>query len=391
MSEGQKMSDDAVPATTKAAQNGSTMTVSSATRRLISLALRAYLVVLAPLALFQRSLIYHPHPCSRLLARDAALSQTVVDLTVKSEDGLDLHGWLALAGTTPISPLVDPLAVLEEGGPVVLFFPGNAGDRSMRTLPIAMLNSLNAHVAIFDYRGYADNAGKPSEKNLARDARAVWNHLTADLGIAPHRIVIYGESLGGGVATRLASDLCQSGTEPGGLIVQSTFNSLVAAAQAHFSVVPVSLILVDRFPSSDRIPNVTCPILQIHGEQDSIVSFRLGQLLFDAAPAKSSRGISKQQIALPRANHNDVYLSSADERQRLVAGLSGFLDHVNRAPEPSSVSADPVPQVRFAPSVVAGWPVLIDGTFVVFTVIVIIGGVLWWFDRRRAKRRETME
>jgi fermentation-respiration switch protein FrsA (DUF1100 family) len=273
--------------------------LAATTRHLIQLALRVYLLCLTPITFFQRSLIYQPHRCERLWASSARLLIAVTDVTVRSHDGLELHGWLTLAGTSRRSDSIDVKQLLAAGHPVVLFFPGNAGDRSRRAAQFDVFGSLNAHVVLVDYRGYADNPGKPSEANFARDARSVWNHLTQELGVPPQRIVIYGESLGGGVATRLASELCLEGIEPGGLIVQSTFSSLVTVAQSHFPIVPVSLLLVDRYPSDRRIAEVTCPILQIHGQQDTIVPFWIGQNLFDASPEKSSQGIAKQQIVMP--------------------------------------------------------------------------------------------
>ena len=308
---------------------------------LIQLALRIYLLLLAPMAYFQRSLIYHPSRCPRLVANHAGLSRDSVDVLVRSHDGLELNGWLVFAGfasdavasgavasSDVASSDVEVKRRLSDGQLVVLYFPGNAGNRSMRHEQIEVFGSLNAHVMIFDYRGYGDNSGKPSEVNFQRDARAIWNHLTQELGVASHRVVIYGESLGGGVATRLASDLCSEGIEPGGLVVQSTFSSLVAAAQAHFPIVPVSFMLIDRYRSDVRIRSVTCPILQIHGKQDSIVSFANGQQLFDSAPRFSSGGIPKRQVVLPNSDHNDVY-SHGRDRETLIQGLTEFLKEVD--------------------------------------------------------------
>ncbi len=347
--------------------------LAATTRHLIQLALRVYLLCLAPITYFQRSLIYHPNRCERLLGDKA-------DITVRSHDGLELHGWLSLAGTPRGTDSADIKQVLAAGQPVVLFFPGNAGNRSDRDIQFRVLGSLNAHVLLVDYRGYADNPGKPSEANFAKDARSVWNKLTQDLDVPPQRIVIYGESLGGGVATRLASELCQEGIEPGGLIIQSTFSSLVAVAQAHFPVAPVSLLLVDRYPSDQRIKEVTCPILQIHGQQDTIVSFSIGQKLFDAAPETSSQGIGKQQIVMPHTDHNDVY-SELSDHDKLIDGLKGFLDEVdhrsktgvNRETRTTGRSINPLKdESRF---------INIDWTIVVPVLLVALVVASWWYFR----------
>ena len=267
---------------------------------------------------------------------------------------------------------------------MILYFPGNAGNRAKRFRQFEVLTSRKAHVLLVDYRGYGDNAGKPSEQDFARDARSIWNQLTTELGVPPHRVVIYGESLGGGVATRLASDLCREGIEPGGLIVQSTFSSLVAVAQAQFPLIPVSWLLVDRYPSDRRIVDVTCPILQIHGQQDTIVPLAIGQRLFDAAPATSAQGIPKQQLLMPETDHNNVYGGQRDH-EILINGLSRFFAVVA---EQRADGAQPVPPDRAViprqPTDVGfHWP--IDGTLLMTLVLVGLAEALWWLARTKSR------
>lgn len=282
--------------------------------------LRIALLLLIMLAWFQRSLIYHPTKAKSLVVKEAGLSQTAVDVTIKTHDGLTLQGWIVAAGPRKSSLPVDPKALLSH--PLVIVFPGNAGHRGYRAHLLKVFGELGADAMIFDYRGYGENPGKPSEANFVRDARAIWNYATKELGVPARRIVLYGESLGGGVATRLAGDLCKEGTEPGGLIVQSSFNSLVDAGRYHFPVLPVGLILIDRFESERHIKNARCPILQLHGARDQIVPLGLGQKLFVAAPARSSGGIAKRQVILPNTDHNDVY---GPDLALVVDALSKFL------------------------------------------------------------------
>jgi fermentation-respiration switch protein FrsA (DUF1100 family) len=181
-------------------------------------------------------------------------------------------------------------------------------------------------VFIFDYRGYGDNSGSPSEEMLAADARAIWNYATQERDVLPNRLILYGESLGGGVAVRLAAELSQADAAPAGLIVRSTFSSLVEAGEYHYPLLPVRLVLVDRFDSVDRIPDVTCPILQLHGARDSIMPIELGRRLFAAAPQGSSTGIAKHFVELRNAGHNDVTLVAEAELRAAIKAFLGTLD-----------------------------------------------------------------
>lgn len=262
----------------------------------------------------QRSLIYQPFVEKPLPAKLAALpTGRAHDVTTRTEDGLDLHGWLILAKghVTGTDHEVD--TKLAEGRPVVLYFGGNAANRSYRMLEVAVLADAGADVLIFDYRGYGDNLGDPTEVGLARDARAAWRFATEVKKIEPRRIVLFGESLGGGVAIGLASELTLRKTPPAGLILRSTFSSLVDAGAYHFPWLPVRWLLIDRFPSEQRIRGVTCPLLQFHGRRDTIIPLRFGQKLFAAAPEKSASGVAKQFVELLNADHNDVMETSGTD------------------------------------------------------------------------------
>lgn len=357
--------------------------------RLIQLVVQIYLFCLILLTFFQRSLIYQPTRSDRLPADKADSCLVVVDVTVKSDDGLNLNGWLQLAETGRGARNVNVPSVVSRGGPVVLYFPGNAGMRSYRAFPMGALGALNAHVMIMDYRGYADNPGHPSETAIARDARSPWNYLTGELQVSPDRIVINGESLGGAVATRLASDLCSAGIIPGGLIVQSTFSSLAAVAQQHFPLIPISLLLVDRYPSDQRIAAVKCPILQIHGKQDTIVPFEIGQRLFDAAPAQSASGVAKRQLVMPRTDHSDVYDSYVDDAT-LHDELRDFLELVHRKSAVASTQTDKdsglgLHQVgkTMLPVRDAERALNLDWRMLNVFLLIVLSIILWWSGRQK--------
>ena len=284
-----------------------------------------YLGVVLLAALFQRSLIYHP-------ARDASLNLTppqiygasTLPLSFQTADNLELHGWHV--SSKPVAAEADGKSMRAQSKrgseqPVFLYFCGNSGNRAHRLAEFKMLTDLGADVVCFDYCGFGDNHGNPSEEALARDARAIWQHLTDERHIEPNQIVIFGESLGGGVATRLAYDMSTAGIPPAGLVLRSTFSRLTDAAGWHFPWLPVRFLMLDRYPSVERITQVTCPTLVIHGHRDAIVPFEMGERLFAAAPEKSSQGIAKRLLPLKTADHNDVMVVEPEAVQKALGEL----------------------------------------------------------------------
>lgn len=288
------------------------------TRRVLGVVVRllvVYLVIAAMLAFLQRSLIYHPSREASVSPREAGLPANGVDeVRVQTGDELQLHGWYLHADALQGAAGGNPGA----NHPLVLFFSGNAANRKYRIPECRVFIEAGADVLIVDYRGYAENPGSPSEEGLTRDARAVWEHAREERKVPADRIVLYGESLGGAVAVHLASELCEAGTPPAGLIVRSTFSSMTETGRHHYPFLPVSLLLVDRFPAKDWIASVTCPYLHVHGSRDRIVPIEQGKRLFRAAPEHAAGGVEKQFVELPDAGHNDILLEAGDRFQRAV-------------------------------------------------------------------------
>ena len=275
-------------------------------RRILIRVLLFYLVLTGMLTLLQRKLIYQPHREAQIPVSAAGpLARFVEHVQITAHDGVVLNGWHVTA---------------QQGKPrcSILFFPGNAGNRQWRVQPLSLLSEQGCDVWLIDYRGYAENAGSPTEADFAKDARSVWEYLTTDQNIAPESIVVYGQSLGGGVGVRLASELCTDGVSPAGLVTVATFSSMVDAAKHHYPFFPVNWILVDRFLSVDRMANVTCPLLHIHGARDSIVPIELGRRLLARAPEESSSGVSKQFLELPNPDHNDIFATAPDQYSQAI-------------------------------------------------------------------------
>jgi hypothetical protein len=282
--------------------------------------------VMRAIAVFQRSLIYLP-------ARDASLNinPTIIQgarnepIRLTTPDNLQLNGWRITAGSDGRNAGDDDRE-WSHRRPLILYFCGNAGNRSYRADVFDYLAELEADVICFDYRGYGDNAGSPSEAAIANDARAIWSHLIEDLHVEPQRVILFGESLGGGVATKLAAEISTAGTPVGGLVLRSTFTRLTDVAACHYPWLPVRWIMLDRYPSVDRIGEVTCPILIFHGRRDTIIPFEQAEQLLAAAPGLSSSGFPPRFVALETADHNDVL---STELNAFRAGMREFVETVN--------------------------------------------------------------
>ena len=254
------------------------------------------LLVLAVIWFSQRGLIYFPDGQSPAPAAFGLPDAEPV--TFDTEDGLTLAGWFLPARTGAT-------------GYTLIIFNGNAGHRGYRATLAAQLAARGLSVLLFDYRGYGGNPGLPSETGLARDARAALGYLGRRPGVDLTRIVFFGESLGAAVAVRLALEY-----PPAALILRSPFSSMTAIGSHHYPVLPVRWLLRDRYPSIDRIPKITSPLLVVAGDADRIVPPSDTQELFEAAPQP------KRLVVIPGADHNDEELCEGPALVRAI------LDHM---------------------------------------------------------------
>lgn len=263
-------------------------------------------------------LVYHPRRHPGLSPEVLGLpGDRVRGVTTQTEDGLTLHGWHFLNPGSGVSP--DPRDPdRDRCQPRVIYFPGRGGHRGYRVLEVDLLLDAGAEVLLFDYRGYGDNPGRPSQTALGSDARKVWDHAVQVLQWRPDQIVLYGESLGGAVATRLAAKLSRRGSPPAGLILRSTFTSFADAAGELYPLLRW-FIPRDWYPSLQHIPHVTCPILSMHGELDTLVPIEMGRRLFESAPDRSQSGIQRRFVSLPQSEHNQTAVTNGPEMRRAIA------------------------------------------------------------------------
>lgn len=236
------------------------------------IAVGGYVAAMAYLKLNEASLVYQPGSYGGRAMVAPAADLRVEEARVAGADSLDLVTW--------VIPPADSAAAL---GYWVLVCHGNAGNIS---LPLRQewsraLVAQGVGVVSFDYRGYgASEDGPLDEEGLYRDARAVYDWMVRDRGIAPQRVIIYGHSLGSGVATHLAANV-----EAAGLILEGAFTSVPDVGASRYPWLPVRLLAAERFASVERIDSIAMPKLLMHANDDRVIPFEFGQRLFEAAPA----------------------------------------------------------------------------------------------------------
>jgi fermentation-respiration switch protein FrsA (DUF1100 family) len=261
------------------------------------------LIVLVLVVLWagQRWLIYFPERHVPLL--QVVGLPTGEPIAFSTEDDLRLEGWFVHPAGRPT-------------GQTVIVFNGNGGNRAHRAPLAAALVRAGHAVLLFDYRGYGGNPGLPSERGLHRDARAALDAVLSRQDVDGQRIVYFGESIGTGVAVRLASE-----RPPHALILRSPFTSLTDVGRHHYPFLPVRWLLRDRFASLDYIAALRAPLLVIGGTGDQIVPFELTEDLYEAAPDP------KWLVTIEGADHNDDVLLSG---RPVVAAILKFLDGVRQ-------------------------------------------------------------
>ncbi|SEL44410.1 alpha/beta hydrolase [Nitrosovibrio tenuis] len=228
------------------------------------MAVIAYVLLAGVLFFFQSRLIYYPDYGRHIAITpvDAGLAYEPVEIS--TVDGETLHGWFVPA----------PAAT-----GTVLFFHGNAGNISHRMEYVSMFHRLHYNTFIFDYRGYGDSTGAPSEPGTYRDAQAAWEYLTKKRNTQPDRIVLFGESLGGAVAAWLAVR-----ERPALLVLASVFTSIPDMGAKLYPFLPVRLLSRFEYNTLESLRSVTSPVFVAHSPSDEIVPFTQGQALYEAAP-----------------------------------------------------------------------------------------------------------
>jgi fermentation-respiration switch protein FrsA (DUF1100 family) len=240
---------------------------------LLAIAALLYLAALVALYTKQRDIVF-------VRARwwhEYALPPGFVERTVKENDGTHLRIWES--------------GPPDKGKPTVVFFYGNAGTLSDFAPVGEELHAQGYGVVLGSYRGYSGNPGSPSEQGLFADARAI-------LAALPHGygpVVVWGQSLGTGVAARMAAE-----GRATGLILQSPYTAIVDIAAMQYPLFPVRLLDTDPFDTLSLVPKIRMPVLIIHGTDDWTVPFWMGEQL------KGRFGREATLVPIERGGHNNL-------------------------------------------------------------------------------------
>ena len=227
---------------------------------LLTVPIGVYIGLLGYLFFFQNQQVFHP---TKGLHSTPDQWRMVYEPVTLDSDGVPLRGWW-IPG--------------DETKPVLLFFHGNASTIADLQPFMMLFQRLGLSILAFDYRGYGESEGTPTEAGTEADADAAWRYLTEVRGINSERLIYYGHSLGGGIATGLAERHA-----PGFLILEGTFTSIPDAAADHYPYLPVRWMARIRYDSFRRIQGLKVPVMVIHSPDDEVIPFQHGRKLFAAA------------------------------------------------------------------------------------------------------------
>ena len=226
----------------------------------VSSVVLAYLIIILFVYFYQRSLLYNPSENNYL---NDKINFNYKEIFIETDKKIKLKSWFIEKDLKNFN--------------TILLFHGNAGNLFNRVYKLNELNKLDLNILIISWRGFSGNKGKPTEKNLYRDAEEAVKWLNLQ-GLDNKNIILYGESLGTGIATELASK-----NNFGGIILESPFTSMADTAKIYYPYLPVNFLLRDRYDSKSKVKDIKTPILIMHGKMDNIVPQKMGLELFEKA------------------------------------------------------------------------------------------------------------
>ena len=253
-----------------------------------------YFLVLVFLYFYQRNLLYHPNENNY---SEDKISVDIEKVKIQTSDNIELLGWYHEKNLKYYKTLV--------------YFHGNAGSLENRIHKLNHFQNMNINFLIIAWRGFNGNKGKPSERGLYLDGKSTIDWLIKK-GVNEENIILYGESLGTGIATHLAQNKNYAG-----VILETPFTSMIDAAKNFYPYIPINLLLKDKFENFKKVKNINIPILVMHGEIDQIVPFSMGKKIYEIANNPKYSYFTKY----------DDHMMEYDEN--LVLALKSFFNSLN--------------------------------------------------------------
>jgi fermentation-respiration switch protein FrsA (DUF1100 family) len=265
--------------------------------RIVAIIAGIYIILAGLLLIFQPSYVYYPERV--LIANPGSIGLDFENVDFETSDGVKLSGWFIPS---------------DSARGVVLFCHGNAGNISHRLESIQIFHRLGLDVFIFDYRGYGQSEGKPTEHGTYQDAEAAWRYLVETRQVKPSQVVVFGRSLGGAVASWLAQS-----QRPRVLILESTFTSIPDIAATLYPYLPVRFLSRFQYTTAEYLSRTECPVLIVHSRDDEIMPFSHGRQLFEMAR-------EPKEFLEISGTHNEGFITSGKKYEQ---GLDAFiLEHV---------------------------------------------------------------
>ena len=253
-----------------------------------------YFLVLVFLYFYQRNLLYHPNENNY---SGDKISVDIEKVKIQTADNIELLGWYHEKNLKDYKTLV--------------YFHGNAGSLENRIHKLNHFQDMNINFLIIAWRGFNGNKGKPSERGLYVDGKSAIDWLIKK-GVDEKNLILYGESLGTGVASHLAQNKNYAG-----VILETPFTSMIDAAKNFYPYIPINLLLKDKFENFKKVKNINIPILVMHGEVDQIVPFSMGKKIYEIANNPKYSYFTKY----------DDHMMEYDEN--LVLALKSFFNSLN--------------------------------------------------------------
>jgi len=256
-----------------------------------------YLILILTLFVFQRSFLYLP--TKEKIDSSYFISTGLKEISLYTKDGLTLKSWIK----KPKS----------KDGYTILIFHGNGGHVGHRIKKFESFINAGYGLFFLEYRGYADNPGKPSEKGLYNDASAAINFLF-DENIKSNKIILYGESLGCGIAVKLSAEYKFAAT-----ILEAPYTSIKDVAQKHYWYLPAKWLVLDQYNIINIVDKIKSPLLIVHGEKDNIIDINFGKKVFEFANQP------KESLFVKNAGHNDLF--DFDTEKKIFSFLENQINY----------------------------------------------------------------